>query len=56
MHEAPVVGAVTSIHEPESEEIWADPDFTIQVTGELALPFVTVAKMRRVEPGITLNP
>jgi hypothetical protein len=53
--EDPVAGAVTSIHEPELEEICAEPDFTVQATW-FVLPLVTVAKIRRVEPGMTLNP
>ncbi len=53
--EDPVAGAVTSIHEPEPEEISAEPDFTVQVTW-FVFPLVTVAKIRRVEPGMTLKP
>jgi hypothetical protein len=30
--EDPVAGAVTSIHEPDVEEICAEPDFTVQTT------------------------
>lgn len=53
--EDPVTGAVTSIHEPELEDICALPDFTAQVAW-FVVPFATLAKMRRIEFGITLKP
>ena len=54
-HDDPLAGAVTSTQAPEVDEILPEPDFTDQTTW-LVVPFVTVAKMRRVEPGITLKP
>jgi hypothetical protein len=53
--ELPLAGAVTSTHDPLVEEIVPDPDVTAHVTW-FVVPFVTFAKTRRVDPGITLNP
>jgi hypothetical protein len=51
----PLEGAVTSIHEPVVLERVAEPAVNDQLT-PLVVPFLTVAKIRRVEPGITLKP
>ena len=51
----PVAGAVTSIQDPVVLERVADPEVSDQLT-PFVVPFFTVAKTRRVEPGITLNP
>jgi hypothetical protein len=51
----PLGGAVTSIHNPVVPERVADPEVNDQLT-PLLVPFFTVAKTRRVEPGITLKP
>ena len=51
----PLVGAVTSIHDPVVLERVAEPAVNDQLT-PFVVPFLTVAKTRRVEPGITLKP
>jgi hypothetical protein len=54
-HELPVEGAVISIHDPLVADSVPDPDFSVHSTW-FVLPLATVAKILRVEPGITLNP
>jgi hypothetical protein len=54
-HVVPFGPAVTSTHGPLVELSVAEPDLTRHVT-PFDVPFVTVAKMRRSELGITLKP
>ena len=51
----PVAGAVMSTHEPVVAEIVAPPDLTAQWTW-FVTPLVTLAKMRRTDPGMRLKP